>query len=451
VVNLLNKNANLFNVKGGKGSEAWNDAVRRIGKAVAGYNRQSHPTVPQKPTKPTPPPATNMSRPADKETAGEDKFKGIDFKRAKGVVPFHADKIRRELASFLDYINDLPAGSSLTMEELDPRFAFLLSRDEARARRERHVWHELANEALLNNGWSYIRHSNNYIKRKPGQTDDELRLELILGFLRMNHPDEVRLGDLIRDFNITDSNVHIVPDILREEKYLYAQGTGDLYRRMANAEENAVMNNLAESAAKEIDHKADGAIYTLMLPSSQFYKNDEFDTDNIYGSRFHREMMDGRTLEELTRKILESAKGKEGKCIALIPKHMVNPDSESDKSLLQSLTDVNIRFTLADLVTAGLATDKTERAQFRADTYAIMLLKRHIDKGMEGTSAYRLLSYYLRTHFGFTEAVAVDDYINAVVNGEIARLIKGYLVYEPCVRRDAREEYHKISCSLIFA
>jgi transaldolase len=220
---------------------------------------------------------------ADKAPAGEDKFKGIDFRLAEGVIPLHLDKIKKELASFLQFINELPAGSSLTMENFDPYVAFFLSRDEARAGRERDIWHKLANQAFLNNGWSYIRHSNKYIKRKSGQTDDELRLELIGNFLNMNHPDEVRLKNLIRDFNINDRNVHIVPDVLRGEGYVYVKGTGDLYRRMTKAAETKVEVPFADARGISVEVKEapesklqiDISIGGTRLPSILIYNADE--------------------------------------------------------------------------------------------------------------------------------------------------------------------------------
>jgi hypothetical protein len=110
---------------------------------------------------------------------------------------------------------------------------------------------------------------------------------------------------------------------------------------------------------------------------------------------------------------------------------------------------------IADLSDLRRSDVKEKRAQFRQDAYAIMLLNRHIDKGMEGSSAYMLLAYYLNTHFSVfgtgSQLTDANAYINAIATGNVMGLINGYLSYRPTVVHNAREVYDKISHSLIFA
>ncbi|MDO8536103.1 MAG: hypothetical protein Q7S30_03750 [Candidatus Omnitrophota bacterium] len=205
---------------------------------------------------------------------------------------------------------------------------------------------------------------------------------------------------------------------------------------------------IAPDAAAEITKVADG-LYTLMMPFN-FYKGDEFNNDlDEYRSRFNNERVGGDTLKELVENIIKDAKGREEKTVALIPKHMID---ETSKDLLKSLADLKIRFIIADITSdALLDNNKDKRHEYRSNAYAIMLLTRHINEGMEGSSAYRMLEFYLTTHFGFSEKVAVANYIEAIKKGDIIELIKGWLAYRPAERYDAVKEYNSISASLIFA
>ncbi len=186
-----------------------------------------------------------------------------------------------------------------------------------------------------------------------------------------------------------------------------------------------------------------------MMPF-QFYKGAEFNNDSDeYRSRFNNERVGGDTLKELIKNIIDNSKGREKKTVALIPKHMID---DTNANLLNTLTEAKIRFIIADITSEALLdSDKDRRHEYRSNTYAVMLLARHINEGMEGTSAYRLLEFYLRSHFGFSEKVAVGNYIEAIKKGDIAELIKGWLTYKPAERYDAVKEYHGTSTSLIFA
>jgi hypothetical protein len=101
---------------------------------------------------------------------------------------------------------------------------------------------------------------------------------------------------------------------------------------------------------------------------------------------------------------------------------------------LERLTKVGIRFirvNTADLQKAKIDKD-ADREKFQIDTYAMMLLLRRIDNSITADSfLYRLLSFYLKSHFELADKVAIDDYITAIVNNDVAKLIKGYLAYRP--------------------
>ena len=69
---------------------------------------------------------------------------------------------------------------------------------------------------------------------------------------------------------------------------------------------------------------------------------------------------------------------------------------------------------------------------------------------MEGTLAYGLLDYYLRTHFELPKDITVAAYIDAVMNNNgIATLIRCFL--RPVEKYDAVSEYRAIFEALISA
>ena len=80
----------------------------------------------------------------------------------------------------------------------------------------------------------------------------------------------------------------------------------------------------------------------------------------------------------------------------------------------------------------------------------MMLLARRITKHTEKDSAiYRLLSFYIKSHFKL-DNVAISDYIGAIVNKDISTLIKGLLAYNiPAPYKTP--DYDQIAATLISA
>jgi len=48
------------------------------------------------------------------------------------------------------------------------------------------------------------------------------------------------------------------------------------------------------------------------------------------------------------------------------------------------------------------------------------------------------------------DKIAVDDYITAIVNNDVAKLVKGYLSYRPAQPYDV-PDYNKVAVTLIAA
>ncbi|MCM8760822.1 MAG: hypothetical protein NC938_04650 [Candidatus Omnitrophica bacterium] len=187
--------------------------------------------------------------------------------------------------------------------------------------------------------------------------------------------------------------------------------------------------------------------YTLLI-ASEFYRNGELEEHrNRYGDRFDLDSVSGQTFDHFVDNVLAKAAGKEGRSIALVP-------FELSEYHLRKLTQAGVRFirtSTQDLLSAKAEKD-SYREQFQLDTYAMMLLARRIDKDTpQDSPIYRVLSFYLKSHFNLYDGIAAEDYINAIINDDVLKLIKGILSYRPIEAYDARKEYESISQALISA
>ncbi len=190
--------------------------------------------------------------------------------------------------------------------------------------------------------------------------------------------------------------------------------------------------------------------YTLLV-TSEFYKNnEEFKShQEKYGDRFDLNSVSGVTFRKFIDNVLEKAKarGIENRTIALVPDDV--PQEE-----LERLKKAGIRFIRVNAVELLKAkhTNDSYRMSFQLDTYVMMLLARRIDKDMpRDSSIYRVLSFYLRSHFNLAGGIAVDDYINAIVNGDVTKLILGILAYRPVQAYDTKADYDNVATALISA
>ena len=189
---------------------------------------------------------------------------------------------------------------------------------------------------------------------------------------------------------------------------------------------NEYLTRLAKIAGLEIPTHPNER-YTLLL-TQEFFANGELETHRLkYGDRFEVNGISGRTQEQFVDNLLAKAKGIENRTIALIP-----DDLTLDQ--LERIKNSRIRFIrtkVSDLLNAKSERDSF-RESFQLNAYTMMLLARRIDKSDgRDSSIYKLLSFYVRSHFTLEDKVAIEDYIDAIMNSDIARLIKGCLVYRP--------------------
>ncbi len=191
--------------------------------------------------------------------------------------------------------------------------------------------------------------------------------------------------------------------------------------------------------------------FTLLV-TSEFYANGELkDHQEAYGDRFKLDSVSGRTADEFIANILTNPYVAQDRTIVLLPNELAG--SKFEDKHYQALKDAGIRFMITDrneLLKARA--DKDEyRSKFQLDTYAVMLLVRAInEKTDKSSSIYRVLSFYLKTHFNFAEKMAIDDYIMAIAKSDIGKLVIGVLAYRPAVAYD-KPDYEKVAATLISA
>lgn len=202
---------------------------------------------------------------------------------------------------------------------------------------------------------------------------------------------------------------------------------------------------LAGQAGAQVPTQANTR-YNLLV-TEQFFRNGELNEHKAkYGDRFDLDRVSGATPEQFIQNVLAKSAGKETRTVVLVP-------NDLPKEQLERLANAGIRFVMTntnELISAR--TNKDEyRAKFQLDTYIVMLLTRAIDNTTDRSSpVYRLLSFYLRTHFTFAETIAIDDYIMAIAKNEIGKLIQGILSYRPAKAYD-KPDYEKVAATLIAA
>ncbi len=252
-----------------------------------------------------------------------------------------------------------------------------------------------------------------------------------------------RLSEILSLVNEPNRRNDYIFDIIavRGALLLYAaKAKGRLTERFSASGENGAIAEIAavvKEAGLEIPTHP-GERYTLLLPF-EFFANGEFEAQKAnYGDRFNINRANGAD------NILAKARGLENRTIALVPNDM--PEEG-----LKRLADAGLRFIRTDigkLQEARAAGDKDRKA-FQLNTYVMMLLARHIKDANSDSSIYKVLSFYLKSHFEL-DNIAVADYIEAIVSGDIARLIKGYLSYKPAEQYRV-PEYDKVAATLVAA
>ena len=198
--------------------------------------------------------------------------------------------------------------------------------------------------------------------------------------------------------------------------------------------------------------------YTLLM-TSEFFGDDRKEMEKQafeYGDRFNLGMVSGRSEEDFIDNVFlhidrieeeKNLKDVAKRTIVLVPYNI-------SEEQLNRLAWEGIRFLRVRPEALKMAreerTTKENRA-FQENIYAAMLLARHVKSNTDKNSAsYRLLKFYLKSFFQL-DAVPVEDYIRAIITGDIAVLVQGILRDRPATPYDAEKDYNEISHALIFA
>jgi len=206
---------------------------------------------------------------------------------------------------------------------------------------------------------------------------------------------------------------------------------------------------LADKAGREIPTYID-ARYTLLF-FNEFFADGEFNAQNaIYGDKFDfgnkKINISGLAYGQYIDAVIVRAKEREDKTIALV-------SHKTPKKLLSKLTALGIRFiptNIQNLVEMRAKNDEY-REQFQRETYSTMWLARHInDATLKNSAAYRVLTFYLKTHFAL-DNIGTEEYVEAILAGNVAKLIQGYLMYRPAMPYNARKDYENIAPTLLSA
>lgn len=218
-------------------------------------------------------------------------------------------------------------------------------------------------------------------------------------------------------------------------------------RAIAQADELASAVEMARSAGLEIPTHPSERYTLFVMP--EFYANGELAEHRAkYGDRFNLETVSGATYEKFADNLLTKVTSQDlaGRAAALVP-------DDLPQAQLEKLASAGVRFirTSKEALLEARANQDPDREAFQLDTYAIMLLVRRMDANVtRDSSIYSLVSFYVKSHFKLDSAIAVDDYINAIVNNDVARLIKGYLSYRPAEKYTV-PEYKNVAAALVAA
>jgi len=230
-----------------------------------------------------------------------------------------------------------------------------------------------------------------------------------------------------------------------KEKMLEEREKARMSERSTKADEISEMIKLAGMAGVEIPTHPDRR-YTLIM-TSEFYYGREIEEHRVkYGDRFELESVSAKDNDQFVQKVIDRAVGIEERAIALVP-------STLTEEHLEKLSSQGIRFirTDPDMLLQARADRDDARRSFQVNTYAAMLLARKIDDNTpKDSSVYRLLEFYIKSLFSLDNEIGPEEYVSAIIRGNLQVLLKGLLAYRPA-EPYRMPQYDTVAASLISA
>jgi len=225
------------------------------------------------------------------------------------------------------------------------------------------------------------------------------------------------------------------PELLRTKAYLVVNTLLHLRKLTGNmrAAENPRTDikqaqRTAQESGKKIPTNAYQR-YQFIVPF-EFFGNDRREYNlhrDLYRDRFYLEYISDHDKERYIDKVIAKAASFKDKSIALVP-------HDTPREYLAKLNLAGIRFitvNIEELMYARVSEPGYRHiVDFQTNSYAIMMLARSVDGTDKTSQQYKTLRFYLRSHFTLQD-VSADQYIEAIISGNVDVLVNGILSLKP--------------------
>jgi hypothetical protein len=238
--------------------------------------------------------------------------------------------------------------------------------------------------------------------------------------------------------------------VMPENRKKIAPSLG-IYEAIACAKEITNNTALAGKVGVEISRPLLEENYTLITCDDVYEDEKDYERDVLeYGSIFNiAKIKPGKPKTIITRilKKIASQGIIPGNVMVQLPK--VFSESEYKSELERLVKNApGIRFMIID--TQGLK-GEDNRANYRRNIYAIMLLARKIDEDIPKDSGlYRLLKFFMNSCLGEGKDDVITSYLEALVSGDISLIVKTVLSYKPIEKYD-NPSYDRVAAVLVSA
>ncbi len=177
-------------------------------------------------------------------------------------------------------------------------------------------------------------------------------------------------------------------------------------------------------------------------------------TDNIgYGDRFDLDMINTDSMDNIIRHVEMLLAGTSlDRKVLRSDQIIIQADyvfSTEDISRLKAIAP-DIRILCINTVGLKSVGDAQQRREYRFNIYAMMMVARKITKTDRDNVIYRTLEFYLKTHYGNGEQDIVVDFIEALTNGELEKVMGYAFAFHPADKWDT-EALQLVTKALISA
>ena len=174
--------------------------------------------------------------------------------------------------------------------------------------------------------------------------------------------------------------------------------------------------------------------YTLYV-SSDFCSKKEFNRDDFkYDSRFDLKLVYKRTAIDFAADVLRDVSKRGIDPETVVVQLPIVSEEESGANEIKELKEKGIRFVSVDIEEFQCAfPGKSEKEKYRENVYAMMLLVRKVSEGTDDLMIKNALKIYFKNFIDDMdkEDIMFQNYLKAIISGDIPELIKFVLKYTP--------------------